>query len=148
MKTFFPASVIAFASNVCPKTAHRRARRAAWAKQKFGNRFDYAVPRSLRLACAALSVKPSIFNQPRTQRELVRAAAVLAFYLYVRRNPKRGLELTLRDVASDFRHLHKFSPGILRRWVRAVEHGGVAALREQKVGRVGRKSSRLERILR
>ncbi len=146
-KFFFPASVIAAAVKVTSKTAHRRAKREQWAKRQRGNHFEYAVPARLHGSCAAVAPAPAIFDQARTLRELMRAAAVLGFCLRVHRNPTHGIERALRDTASDFRHLHKFSPTALRRWIRATERGGLTALREQKAGRVGRKSNRLEAAL-
>lgn len=147
MKTFFSARVISSAIGVSQKTIHRRAQRQRWPKQERGHRVEYKVPHRLRRACEALDPVPSIWEQSRTLRELLRAAAVLAYCRRVQRDSKRGIERALRETVSDFRHILKFSPGALRQWISAVERDGLAALREHKIGRVGRKSSRLEDVL-
>ena len=143
----FPARAISTAIGVSAKTVHRRAQRDGWRKYQRGYRVDYVVPRSLRLDYQALATAPAIFYQERTLRELKRAVAVLGFALEMRRNPHGGIERALKVTAANFRHLTKFSPHALRRWVSAVERGGLPALQEHKVGHVGRKSARLERIL-
>lgn len=146
-KRFFPASVISAVVGCCSRTARRRAQREGWSKRQRGNLSEFAVPRSLRRRCTALSPVPPIWDQPRTIRELLRSAAVLGFCLRVQRNPKLEIERALKETASDFRHLLKFSTRTLRAWIFVVERGGLAALRERKVGRVGRKSNRLEGVL-
>jgi hypothetical protein len=146
-KSFFPARVISSVVGGCSRTARRRARREGWPLRQRGNLFEYEVPRNLRRRCAALSPVPPIWDQPRTIRELLRAAAILGFCRRIQRNPRHGIERALQETASDFRHLLKFSTRTLRAWISAVERGGLTALREQKVGRVGRKSNRLESVL-
>ena len=94
-----------------------------------------------------LAPVPPIWDQPRTIRELLRASAVLGFCHRVQHDPKHGIERALQETVSDFRHLVTISTRTLRAWVSAVERGGLAALSEKKIGRVGRKSSRLEVIL-
>jgi hypothetical protein len=146
-QTFYPARIISAAEGVCSRSVHRRASRERWPTAKRGNRLEYAPPRRLRRSCAALVKVTPIWQQPRTLRELLRAAAVLGFCLRVRREPARGTRAAFRQTAADLRRLFKFSPTALERWVSGVARDGLAALRENKLGRVGRKSARLERIL-
>ncbi|HXR47599.1 MAG TPA: hypothetical protein VN784_09180 [Candidatus Limnocylindrales bacterium] len=149
-KLFFTARVIADALRVSQKTVHRRARRENWPARSNGYRIEYRVPRSVLRLCqaSASSPIPSILYQPARIRELKRAAAVLGFVLEMQRDPQRGIEWTLQATVKRFKHLMRFSVGILRRWVSGVEGGGVAALAEHKAGRVGRKAARLDKILR
>lgn len=144
---FFPARIISEADGACSKTIHRRATREGWPKVKRGNRLEYAPPRRLRRSCAALVKITPIWQQPRTLRELLRAAAVLGFCLRVQRKPAQGTRVALKETSADLRRLFRFSPTALARWVAGVERNGLPALRENKLGRVGRKSARLERIL-
>lgn len=146
-QTFYPVRIISAAEGVCSKSIHRRARREHWPKVKRGNRLEYAPPRRLHRSCAALVKATPIWQQPRTFRELLRAVAVLGFCLRVRREPARGTRAAFRQTAADLRRLFKFSPTALQRWVSGVERDGLAALRENKLGRVGRKSAQLGRIL-
>jgi hypothetical protein len=146
-KRFFTAGVISSVLNVCSKTVHRRAQREGWRKTRVGNRFEYRVSRRLCRRCAALSPVPPIWDQPRTIRELLHASVVLGFCRRVQHDPKHGIERALQETVSDFRRLVKISTRTLRAWVSAVERGGLAALSEKKLGRVGRKSSRLEVVL-
>ena len=146
-KSFFPARVISAVAGGCSRTARRRAQREGWPKRRRGNLLEFAVPRELRRRCEAVSPLPPIWDRPRTIRELLRAAAVLGFCRRVQRDPKQGVERALRETVSDFRRLTKFSPRILRRWIAAVERDGLSALCERKIGVVGRKSTRLERVL-
>jgi hypothetical protein len=146
-KSFFPARVISSVAGCCSRTVKRHALREGWPKRQRGNLFEYGVPRSLRRRCVALAPVPPIWDQPRTIRELLRASAVLGFCRRVQHDPKHGIERALQETVSDFRLLVKISTRTLRAWVSAVDRGGLAALSEKKLGRVGRKSSRLEIIL-
>lgn len=146
-KSFFPARVISSVAGCCSKTVKRHALREGWPKRQRGNHFEYGVPHSLRRRCMTLAPVPPIWDQPRTIRELLRASAVLGFCHRVQHDPKHGIERALQETVSDFRHLVTISTRTLRAWVSAVERGGLAALSEKKIGRVGRKSSRLEVIL-
>ena len=96
----------------------------------------------------AVNAKASLLENPRLLRELLRAAAVAAFILEMQRNPKLGIERALVITAGNFPRVFRFSARVLRRWVSLVEANGLSALQEHKAGVVGRKSMRLERILR
>lgn len=143
----FPARVIAEASGVSVSSVRRRAQRESWPRRRRGNRVEYGVPRHLLCRCRSLSDGPSIFDQPKTLRELKRAAAVLGFVFEMLKHPRLGTEKTLKLTTARYWPLMRFSPRQLRRWVAAVEREGITALQERKRGRVGRKSARLERIL-
>jgi len=144
---YFPASAIAAAIGGSAKTIHRRAKREGWPKSERGQRVEYIVPRKFRKACRDIIAKPSILRQARTQRELSRAVAVLGFCLEFQRSPGKGIEHALTATVKNFQHLLRFSTRALRQWIYAVERGGLTALVEHKIGRVGRKSARLDRIL-
>ena len=146
MNQFFPARAIANAAGVCVKTIRERARRERWTSKWQGRRVQYKPPYRLQKLLKP-ALRP-ISNQPRVLRELLRAAAVAGFMLEMRRNSRCGIEQALIITASKYRHLFKFSPRALRRWVWLVSHNGVAALQERKSGVVGRKPMSLERILR
>ena len=147
-KLFFPARVIARAAGVNTKSVLRRARRENWPSDGRAYRAEFTPPRGLLRRCVKLCPQQRVFHQPATIRALLRASAVCVFCFSVQRNPRRSIERILREVASDFRHLKKFSTTTLRHWISAVERGGLAALCERKIGIVGRKPARLERILR
>ena len=145
MSRFLPATIIASANGVTAKTVHRQARRERWPLRRQGNRVKYIAPRGM---LKAVNVKASPLDQPRLLRELLRAAAVAAFILEMQRNPKCGIERALSLTSEKFPRVFEFSPRALRRWVTLVEADGITALQEHKAGIVGRKSTRLERLLR
>lgn len=148
VKTFFPARTIAKAERIAVDTIRYRARRGRWPAKWQGKRVKYRPPGRLqKLLKPALAAQPFL-NEQRLFRELLRAAVVAGFMLELRHNAKCGIERALIVTASKYRHLFKFSPFALRRWVVAVQRGGLAALQERKAGVVGRKPMRLERILR
>jgi hypothetical protein len=142
VSNFFPARTIAKANRIAVDTVRYRARRGRWPVKWQGKRVKYLPPGRLQRL-----LKPAL-NEQRLLRELLRAVAVAGFMLELRRNAKCGIERALIITASKYRHLFKFSPFALRRWVIAVQRGGLAALQERKAGVVGRKPFRLERILR
>ncbi|MGH7942405.1 MAG: hypothetical protein ACREFR_15160 [Limisphaerales bacterium] len=147
MNNFFPAQAISNAAGVSVKTLRRRAQREQWPLVRQGKRVLYQPP--YRLQKLLGPVLPSHFwNQPRAMRELLRAVAVAGFALELQRNAKSGIELALKTTPGKYRRLFEFSPRALRRWVVLVSRGGLAALEERKAGIVGRKPTRLERILR
>lgn len=145
---FFTARVIASALGVSQKSVHRRAKRESWQNRSDGYRVEYAVPRALRRLCKTRAGVPSILYQDRLIRELSRAAAVLGFVQEMRRDPRGGVEHVLDATVKNFHHLISFSKSSLRGWIAGVERDGLPALKERKAGHVGRKSARLERILR
>jgi hypothetical protein len=147
VKPFYTAGTIARSKGVDAKTIRLRARRERWQSRRQGNRVEYRVPFDLAKSLKGISPKLSLADQPRALRELLRAAAVASFILELRRNPRYGVERALAVTASNFRRVFKFSVRGLRYWVSAVEASGIAGLKEHKAGVVGRKSSRLERIL-
>ncbi len=147
-KQFFTAAQLVSGLQVSAKTIRRRARRENWPKRQRGYRVEFRPPPRVRRLCEASTPVPAIFHQPARIRELKRAAAVLGFVQEMQRNPQRGIERALAATVKNFQHLLPFSVRALRQWIHAVEQGGLAALAEHKVGRVGRKSGRLERILR
>ena len=142
VNNFFPAKTIANAAGICIETARARARRKRWPLRWQGKRVKYRPPYRLQKM-----IKPA-FDEQRILRECLRAAAVAGFLLEMRRNARVGIEQALEVTASKYRHLFKFAPRALRRWVSLVQRGGVAALQEHKAGVVGRKPMRLEGILR
>jgi len=146
-KRFFTAAQIISGLQVTAKTVHRRARRENWPRRQRGYRVEYLPPPRVRRLCEASAPVPAIFHQEDRIRELKRGAAVLGFVLEMERNPQRGIERALAATVKNFSHLMPFSVRALRQWICAVEHGGLAALAEHKIGRVGRKSARLHRIL-
>ena len=146
--SFFPAHVIASVLKVTHKTVHSRARRENWPSRPHGNRVEYAPPRPLLHLCQELEPVPSILYQQTRIRELRRAATVLGYVLEMQRNPQRGVERALLATVKKFRHLMPFSVTALRRWVAGVEQKGLLALQERKLGCVGRKAFRLEKMLR
>lgn len=146
-KSFFPARVVSDALNVSQKSVHRRAKREGWPRRQRGYRVEYAVPHGLLRACQGRTPIPSILYQPARIRELKRAAAVLGYALEIQRNPERGVEKALVATVRQFKHLMRFSVSALREWISADERSGLAGLQEHKLGRVGRKAARLEKIL-
>jgi len=146
-KLFFPSSVLAQVLDVDKSTVRRRAERENLPHRRQGNRDEFCPPRAVCRRCKGLSPASPIFDQARAMRELHRCAAVLGFLLELERNPRRGIERALKRTSSNFRHLMRFTPMSLRRWVTAVKRRGLAGLMERKVGVVGCKSARLERIL-
>ena len=148
MSRFLPAQILATAKGVAAVTIHRQARRERWPSRWEGNQLLYKSPRGVARNVKSISYRPSLLNQPRVLRELLRAAAVAAFILEMRRNPKCGIERALVLTSEKFPRVFEFSPRALRRWVSLVEADGITALQEHKAGIVGRKSTRLERILR
>lgn len=149
MNQHFSAQTIAHAAGACVKTIRSRARREQWPLKWQGKRVQYQPPYRLqKLLKTAPSSKQPLLNQPQVLRELSRAVAVAAFALEMRRNTRLGVEEALTVTASRHKRLFAFSPRALRRWVSLVSRGGLAALQERKVGVVGRKPMRLERILR
>lgn len=142
MTKFFPARKIANVAGNCVETVRARARRERWPLKRQGKRIKFSPPSHFQKL-----LKPEI-DEERLLRELLRAAAVAGFMLELRRNARMGIEQALVTTASRYRRLFKFSPWALRRWVAAVQRVGLAALQERKTGVVGRKPTRLERILR
>lgn len=147
-KSFFTAHALADALNVSQKSIHRLAKREGWPSRTRGYRVEYAVPRQVWQACRGLPPATSILYQPARIRELKRAVAIFGYVRQMQRNPQRGTEWALEATVKDFQHLMRFSTSALRQWISGIERGGLAALHEHKAGRVGRKSGRLERILR
>lgn len=139
--------MIARVEGVCAETVHRRARRERWPSRLRGNRIVYAAPRRLGRQLEKASPMPSLLDQPRILRELLRASAVATFILEMRRNPGGGIENALATIASKYRRVFQVSPRVLRRWISAVERGGIVALRDRRPGNSGRKPAHLERIL-
>ncbi|MGH8022438.1 MAG: hypothetical protein ACRED1_02570 [Limisphaerales bacterium] len=148
MSNFFPARAIAKVERVSVHTIRYRAGREQWPSQWQGNRVRYMPPLRLRKLLGSIAPARPFCGEPRVLRELLRAAAVAACVLEMRRNAQCGIERALTTTASKYRHVFKFSPRALRRWVSLVSGGGLAALQERRAGIVGRKPMRLERILR
>jgi hypothetical protein len=148
MKRFFPASRIARAAEVCSKTIRRRALREKWEVRERGRRREFVPPRSLRRELGSATRPLSIFDNERLLAALRRAVAVYGFVQEARRNPLKGIERALKATPENFTRLFKFSSTALRRWKTAVEQRGLAALEDHRAGKSGRKSARLEKILR
>jgi hypothetical protein len=146
-KRFYTVRQIARATGLDKATIRRQARRENWPMQPRGNRFEYAVPGHLVSALKAAAPARSILDRAETIRALDRAAAVNGFVREMRRDPKCGIETALARTVSNFRHLKDFSVRVLRHWTQAVERGGLGALHEHKLGRVGRRATALHKIL-
>ena len=145
-KAFFTAAQIGDFLQVSKHTARQRARREGWPARKIGNRVEFAPPANLRPADAPLPVPALIFQTDKI-RELKRAAAVLGFIEEMQLHPHRGIERALAATALNFSHIFPFTSRALRAWISTVERAGLAGLRENKLGRVGRKAARLHLIL-
>jgi len=136
---YFNASVIARAAGTYAKAVRRQATREGWLVRLQGTRLRYSPPKNLRKRCRTLAAKLKLIDQPRAYRELARASAVLAVVVRMKVQPALGFEAALLAVADDFGEILEFSPITLRRWFRAVEVRGLAALSDRRPGRSGRK---------
>jgi hypothetical protein len=142
---------IAKGSGLSAKTVIRRARRENWPAQPHGNRFKYR-PRVglIRKDASVIDCNTSllnILNKPETIRALDRAAVVNGFVRELKQNQRSGIERALTVTVARFSKLMPFSVRVLRRWIASTERHGLGALHEHKLGRVGRRSNQLHKIL-